>query len=128
MYLKRPVTPSRTLALDRSNDPEEKTLYVVRTFGRAYILTGRDIIENEKGIGQGAMLSVTTSREFAFSLMQAARLHGEYSGELDHEAGDLCAFFLACWSVMTREQRARALSDPEVQEVIDGPEYAALFE
>ncbi len=30
--------------------------------------------------------------------------------------------------VMTREQRACGLSDPEVQEVIDGPEYAALFE
>jgi hypothetical protein len=126
--LKRPVTPSQTSALKRSNDPEENSLYVVRTVGGAYILTGQDIVENKKGIGQEVMLSVSTSREFAFSLMQAARLHGEYSGELDHEAGDLCAFFLACWSVMTREQRARALSDPGVQEVIDGPEYVALFE
>ncbi len=107
---------------------EKKSLYVVRTVAGACILTRQDIVEPKKGIGQGMMLSVTTSREFAFSLMQAARLHGEYSGELDHEAGDLCAFFLACWSVMTREQRARALSDPDVQEVIEGPEYAALFD
>ena len=34
--------------------------------------TGLDTVENKKGIGQGMMLSVTTSREFAFSLMQAS--------------------------------------------------------
>jgi hypothetical protein len=73
------------------------------------------------------MLSLYTSLEFASSLMEAARLHGQYSEEPDHEVGDLCAIFLACWSVMSPEQRALALSDRQVQDVIDGPEYAALF-
>jgi hypothetical protein len=69
-----------------------------------------------------------TSQEFATRLLEAARLHGEDSDDPDHEVGDLQTFFLACWSVMSPEQRALFLSDPVVQDVIDGPEHEDLFE
>jgi len=69
----------------------------------------------------------STSREFAFSLLEGARLHGENS-DPDHEVGDLCDFLIACWSAMSPEQRALALSDPQVQDVIGGPDYAGLFD
>lgn len=59
--------------------------------------------------------------------MEGARLHGENS-EPDHEVGDLAAFLVACWSAMLPEQRALALSNTEVQDVIGGPDYNFLFE
>jgi len=68
-----------------------------------------------------------TTPEFVYSLLKAARLHGEDS-EPDHEVGDLWALLIACWSQMSPEQRTLALSDPQVQGVIDGPEYVSLFE
>jgi hypothetical protein len=71
------------------------------------------------------MATGSTSLHFAELLLEAARLHGENS-EPDHEVGDLQSLFLACWSVMTPEQRASALFDPDVQDVLDGPEYEQL--
>jgi hypothetical protein len=73
------------------------------------------------------MRSDNTSLEFASFLLDAARLHGEDS-EPDHEVGDLQTFFLACWSVMSPDQRALALANSDIQNVLEGPEYAALFE
>ncbi len=67
-----------------------------------------------------------TSPEFANLLLEAARLHGENS-EPDHEIGDLQDLFVACWLVMSPEQRALALSDPAVQDLFDCPEYTGLF-
>jgi len=71
------------------------------------------------------MESDHTSLEFAFSILECARLHGENS-EPDHEVGDLTDFFVACWAVMSPEQRAVVLSDRAVRDVLDGPEYASL--
>jgi len=85
------------------------------------------IATSKTRIGPRAMqYDFTTSREFASSLLEGARLHGE-NDDPDHEVGDLRTFFIACWSAMSPEQRALALSDPQVQEVIGGPDYAALF-
>jgi len=63
-----------------------------------------------------------TSPDFANLLIEAATLHGENS-EPDHEVGDLQELFLACWLVMSPEQRALALSDPAVEIVLSLPEY-----
>jgi hypothetical protein len=79
-----------------------------------------------KTIGADIMKLDLNSPESASPLLECARLHGENS-EPDHEVGDLAAFFVACWTVMTPEQRALALSDPQMQDVIDGPDYESLL-
>ncbi len=66
-----------------------------------------------------------TTAEFGDLLVEAARLHGENS-EPDHEVGDLQDFFLACWYVMSPEQRALALTDPAVEIVLGGLDYIEL--
>ena len=66
-----------------------------------------------------------TSPDFASLLIQAATLRGENS-EPDHEVGDLQDLFLACWHVMSPEQRALALSDPAVKILLSLPEYNGL--
>ncbi len=71
------------------------------------------------------MRSQVSSLEFCRSLLEGAKRHGENS-EPDHEVGDLAAFLIACWSTMSPGQRALALSDPDVREVIDGPDYDFL--
>ena len=58
------------------------------------------------------MAAYHTSPDFASLLIQAATLRGENS-EPDHEVGDLQDLFLACWHMMSPEQRALALSDPQ---------------
>jgi hypothetical protein len=72
------------------------------------------------------ILSIHTSLDFAESLLEAARLHGENS-EPDHEVGDLQTLFVACWSVMSPEQRALALVDTDVLFMLDGLEYIGLL-
>ena len=67
-----------------------------------------------------------TTPDFASLLIEAARFHGENS-EPDHEVGDLQDLFLACWPVMSPEQRALALSDSAVQSLFDSPEYEELI-
>ena len=71
-------------------------------------------------------LPIYTSLDFAESLLEAARLHGENS-EPDHEVGDLQTLFVACWSVMSPEQRALVLVDPDVLFLLDGLEYSDLL-
>lgn len=63
-----------------------------------------------------------SSAQFAFRLIEAAEQHG-IDSEPDHEVGDLQTFFVACWCVMTPQQRLRALDGPEVRDVLEGPEY-----
>ncbi len=74
------------------------------------------------------MLSQVSSLQFCRSLLEGARLHGENSEEPEHEVGDLATFLIACWSTMSPDQRALALSDPDVQAVIEGPDYDFLFD
>ncbi len=71
------------------------------------------------------MKSDRLSKEFVYSVLECAVAHAENS-EPDHEVGDLRDFLVACWSVMSPEQRRLALSDPHVQDVMGGPEYESL--
>lgn len=72
------------------------------------------------------MLPDPLSSDFCFILLECAREHGENS-DPDHEVGDLQDLFVSCWRVMTPDQRRRALADPEVQTVMEGPEYEDLL-
>lgn len=60
---------------------------------------------------------ILVSDEMSFLFTEIARLHGE-DAYPDHEVGDLQDVLCACWSVMTPEQRALAVSDRKVNDMI----------
>ena len=68
------------------------------------------------------MSEINCDDDMVWKLIEGARSHGEES-EPDHEVGDLQAFLLACWAVLTPELRSLVLDDPRVRNVIDGSEY-----
>lgn len=71
------------------------------------------------------MLKITDHR-VGVELVSRAGLHGR-NAEPGHEVGDLQDFFLVCWRVMTEEQRAKAMNDPIISDILAGPEYEGLF-
>jgi hypothetical protein len=71
------------------------------------------------------MLKITDDH-FGVSLVSCAQWYGR-NAESGHEVGDLQDFFLACWRVMTAEQRAKAMNDPIISDILEGPEYEGLF-
>ena len=68
------------------------------------------------------MRVVPNSLSYVNFLLEAARRHGG-DDEPDHEVGDLQTFLVACWSVMSEDQRRLALDNHAVRDVLEGPEY-----
>jgi hypothetical protein len=61
------------------------------------------------------------AKELAEKLMAAATAHSDAG--LEYEIDDLQRFFLACWTIMTPDQRSRMLATPEMKETLEGYDY-----